>query len=174
MCRILPCPRTYFHERIRCRLDSTPAEQFAVLQLRLRLSRAVSMRFSRAPFNRTAAGSGCRDKAADRKSCNKLIAFAVDANLTCANNLRVSRFALRRQTERARALEVKTSRVMRSSADSGGGIDESWTTAYLSRTRQGKSTTSKKRRHWPTQQPQHEMRERSLRWIQNANMNSGR
>ena len=31
MCRILPCPRTYFHERIRCRLDSAPTKQFAVL-----------------------------------------------------------------------------------------------------------------------------------------------
>ena len=33
MCRILPCPRTYFHERIRCRLDSAPTKQFAVLHL---------------------------------------------------------------------------------------------------------------------------------------------
>ena len=31
MCRILPCPRTYFHERIRCRLDSAPTKQFAAL-----------------------------------------------------------------------------------------------------------------------------------------------
>jgi hypothetical protein len=33
MCRILPCPRTYFHERIRCRLHSAPTKQFAVLHL---------------------------------------------------------------------------------------------------------------------------------------------
>src|ERR1039458_3545904 len=32
ICRILPCPRTYFHERIRCRLDSAPTKQFAALQ----------------------------------------------------------------------------------------------------------------------------------------------
>src|ERR1022692_1350680 len=31
MCRILPCPPTYFHERIRCRLDSAPTKQFAAL-----------------------------------------------------------------------------------------------------------------------------------------------
>ena len=33
MCRILPCPRTYFHQRIRCRLHSAPTKQFAVLHL---------------------------------------------------------------------------------------------------------------------------------------------
>src|ERR1039458_9846006 len=31
ICRILPCPRTYFHERIRCRLDSAPTKQFTAL-----------------------------------------------------------------------------------------------------------------------------------------------
>src|ERR1019366_113377 len=31
MCGILPCPRTYFHERIRCRLGSAPTKQYAAL-----------------------------------------------------------------------------------------------------------------------------------------------
>src|ERR1039458_8286506 len=31
ICRILPCPQTCFHERIRCRLDSAPTKQFAAL-----------------------------------------------------------------------------------------------------------------------------------------------
>jgi len=30
---MLPCPRTCFHERIRCRLDSAPTKQFAALHL---------------------------------------------------------------------------------------------------------------------------------------------
>jgi hypothetical protein len=115
----------------------------------------------RRPANRNDPGSGCRDKDADRKSCNKLIEFCFDSYLPCAN-LYSSRFAGRLQTRRAQALELNASGVMNSSADSGGGIDESWTALYLSRTRQGDSTISKERRHWLTRQWQHEMRERSL------------
>jgi hypothetical protein len=51
---------------------------------------------------------------------------------------------------------------MKSSANSGGRIDASETTLYLSRTRQGVSTILKERRYWLTQQLQHEMRESSL------------
>ena len=39
---------------------------------------------------------------------------------------------------------------MKSSAKSGGGIDESEATLYLSRTRQGMSTISKERPYWLT------------------------
>ena len=49
---------------------------------------------------------------------------------------------------------------MESSANSGGRLDASGTTLYLSRTRQGVSTISKERPYWLTQQSQHEMRER--------------
>jgi len=121
----------------------------------------ASLRFNGASRGCTDPGTACRDKGAEWKSCNKLIAFSVDADLPDAN-LHSSRFALWRQTERARTLEVKTSGVMKSSANSGGGIDESWTTAYLSRTRQGESTASKERRYWLTQISQHGMRGRSL------------
>jgi len=120
----------------------------------------ASLRFNGAPLNCTDPGSGCRDKGTDRKSCNKLIVFGFDSYLPCAN-LYSSRFARRVQTRRAQALEVNASGVMNSSADSGGGIDESWTALYLSRTRQGTSATSKERPYRLTQQPQHEMRARS-------------
>ena len=120
----------------------------------------ASLRFNGAPPNCTGPGSGCWDKGADRKSCNKLIEFCFDSYLPCAN-LYSGRFARRRRTRRARALEVNVSGVMKSSADSGGGIDESWIALYLSRTRQGNSTTSRQHRHWLTQQSQHEMKARS-------------
>ena len=121
----------------------------------------ASLRSNGAPRDCTDPGTACRDKGAEWKSCNKLIVFAIDASLP-RPNLHLSRFALWRQTERARTLEVKTSRVMKSSADSGGGVDASGTVSDLSQTRQRKSTTSKERRYRLTQTSQHGMRGRSL------------
>ena len=154
--------------KISCaRAKAYPAASPSILQssilypLWLRLCRAASLRFNGAPFNCTAAGAGWWDKGVDWKSYNKLIAFTVDANLPGAN-LYLSRFARRSQTRRAQTLEVRISRVMKSSANSGGGVDAPGTVLDLSRTRQGESITSKERRYCLPQQPQHEMRESSL------------
>ena len=121
----------------------------------------ASLRSNGAPRDCTDPGTACRDKGAEWKSCNKLIVFAVDANSPGAN-LHLSRFAHWRQTRRAQTLEVNTSGVMKSSVNSGGGVDASGTVLELSRTRQGESTASKERRYWLTQTSQHGMRGRSL------------
>ena len=149
--------------KISCaRAKAYPAASPSILYpLWLRLCRAASLRFNGAPFNCTAARAGWWDKGVDWKSYNKLIAFTVDANLPGAN-LYLSRFARRSQTRRAQTLEVRISRVMKSSANSGGGVDASGTVLDLSQTRQGECTTSKERRYCLPQQPQHEMRERSF------------
>jgi hypothetical protein len=148
LCMILPCQDSVF-----------------LLSFWLRLYRAVSiasLRFNRAPPNCAAPASGCRHKGTTSTSCNKLIVFCFDSCLPFAN-LYLSRFARRRQTRRAQALEANTSKVMKSTADSGGGIDESRTTSFLSRTRQENSTPSKERHHRPTRQSPNEMSEKSLR-----------
>ena len=121
----------------------------------------ASLRFNGVSRDCTDPGTACRDKGAEWKSCNKLIVFAVDANSPGAN-LHLSRFARWRQTWRAQTLEVNTSGVMKSSVNSGGGIDASGTVLELSRTRQGESTASKERRYRPTHQSPHGMRGRSL------------